>query len=669
MRRRKISSDAAFDDILQSVDTRKSFADPAPSHQPAVTVFGTVSLNPRGFGFIAGSDGQDYFLRASLARFTLTGDTVQFVPSEPDPQAPRESREVQEIVSVSRDASRLLCELRSVDGQLVLVPDEPCFLPLQMTHGYQGAAAGDVVAVMVPAYAGAPTATPIAVDLVESLGPRSREGFDLDYALVRFAFDEPMPSLELPAAGVESAEAWRDVSRIPFVTIDGESTRDFDDAVFGRALPTGGWEVQVAIADVSWYVHEGSELDAWSAKRCTSLYLPGKTFPMLPESLSTDQCSLVPGQLRRAVVLVLELSPSGEVLNWRLERTWIESAARLTYSQVAAFMVGKDDVRFALPVERSLQALLDVYRVLSEQRQTAGRLDFDDPEPSLVQKEDGSWVLKWETRNDAHKLVEELMLLANRTAATMLVERYGAGLFRYQPPPDEQSWGELKNWALAREYALPKTPSLRSMADLVAAQPNADGQAAAALKVRSAMSPAKYGVLRSDEQGGHFSLSVLWYTHFTSPIRRYADLLVHRLLLAPAEYQPTAGDWEQLAQKVARCSERAQAARLAERMVWDRLKLQSLLAGTTPQTVVLARIARATARGLRVVFGTWQCGAWLPKEALYAHGYQWVQDTWVKTAGADAQLLQEGSQIAVSWTSLSMARPAYPELQVTLKQA
>jgi len=671
MLRRKIFSNDSLDDILLSMDPRSQ----GPAHLPVAkpqtktaALTGTVSLNARGFGFIAAENGEAYFLRANLARFLLTGDTVRFLPLDGS-SGDRDSREARALVSVSRPAGRLLCEVHQVADLLHLVPDEPCFLALQFESNDVSFVPGDVVAVSVPSYDGAPVARPLAVVVERNLGPRTRPGFDLDYALVRYAFDNRMPEdlEQLRAAGTGHLE-WQGANSVPFVTIDGESTRDFDDAVFGRALPDGGWEVQVAIADVSWYVEQGSDLDQWAAKRCTSLYLPGRTLPMLPEGLSTDRCSLVPGAPRRAVVLTLELDTAGNVRSSKLERTLIESAARLTYTQVAGYMAGKPDVRFSLPVEHSLQVLTDVYRVLAERRTQAGRLEFDDPEPTMVQAEDGTWSLRWESRNDAHKLVEELMLLANTTAASMLVRRYNAGLFRCQPAPDAAAWGELQDWARSKSHALPNVPSLRSMAELVASQPSPEAQAAASLKIRSTMRPARYVVQNRQEQGGHFSLSVDWYTHFTSPIRRYADLLVHRLLLAPEGYQLTVQEWETLSAQVARCSERAQAARLAERMVWDRLKLQGFMSANTVDDVVLARVVRTNQRGMRVVLSGWQCSAWLPGADLRANGYQWTDEVWVSNEPATARVLHEGVQVSVSWTSLSLTRPAYPELQVKLQR-
>jgi ribonuclease R len=631
---------------------------------------GRVNLNPRGFGFVLSEAGDSFFLRAGLARALLTGDVVEFLAAEMTP----DNKDARSIAQVTRVPGTMLCEVKDGDNGQYLAPDEPCFVELRMVTEHLKLRAGDVVTVAVPAYNGPPSVRAVHVAMLRNLGQRSREGFDLDYARARYRFHETMPAMlgkeALASSGLdegETSDAWLAHAGIPFVTIDGESTRDLDDAVYARRLDAdagGGWEVQVAIADVSWYVRAGTGLDAWSARRCTSLYLPGCVVPMLPESLSTDRCSLMPDVARRAVVMTLTLDANAQVTASRLQRGLISSTARLTYGQVDAFMSGRN-VRFAQPVEASLRALGEVYELLSQQRDQAGRLDFDDPEPTLVQ-EGSSWRIRWEARNDAHRLIEELMLLANRTAAAMLVERYGAGLFRHQPPPDAESWKELRNWAKGEDQDLPEAPDMRALVELATAFESSDAQAAASMRIRMAMQPARYVVQRKNMQGGHFSLSVNWYTHFTSPIRRYADLLVHRLLLAPEGTQFSEAEWQTLTAQVAQCSERSHAARLAERMVWDRLKLGSFMKETPAGTPVSARVVRATQRGIRVVLLGWQCSGWLSNDVLREVGFEWVDDVWVGPAASGSRVLSEGATVPVSWRELSRERPAYPELQVVL---
>jgi len=663
--RRRFTASPELDVLLGAIVLEHGQAPAAPPAPVAPSLSGRVNLHPRGFAFITTEAGESYYLRAPLARPLLTGDEVQFRPADVTPE---EGREVRAVMRVTRGAGFMLCEVRQDEAGLALAPDEPCFVTLALQDAPASLITGDVVLVRLPAYEGPAALQPIPVAFVQRLGPRTEAGFDLAYARARFGFHEEMPGAlaheaQAPVAesSAESADAWTTHAGVPFVTIDGESTRDLDDAVYARRLDSG-WEVQVAIADVSWYVRPGSGLDAWAAQRCTSLYLPGCVVPMLPEALSTDRCSLMAGVLRRAVVLTLTLDEAGHVTASQLQRGLIQSAARLSYGQVAAFLAGKN-VRFAAPVEASLRALADVYALLSRQREEAGRLDFDDPEPTLVQ-DGGNWRIRWETRNDAHRLVEELMLLANRVAATMLVERYGAGLFRHQPPPDADAWRELRDWAQVADQALPESPSMQALAALASAF-GGDAQAAAALRIRAAMQPAKYVVKNQDAPGGHFSLSMNWYTHFTSPIRRYADLLVHRLLLAPAGTQLTEAEWIALGAQVAQCSERSHAARLAERMVWDRLKLAAFMADKPVGEAVRARVVRANARGLRVVIQGWQCSAWLAAGDLRSKGFQRVDEMWVGPAGGEpSRVLTEGTSLLVSWRELSRERPAYPELQV-----
>lgn len=632
---------------------------------------GRVTVNHRGFAFVLTEAGQSYYLRAQAAKPFLTGDEIHFTatgnPAEND-------ADVAYISFFKREETILLCEVVFFESGLRLVPDEPFSARLNFDPTIFPVEPGDVVAVRVPAAEGRPALRGIPVTITKNLGKRTREGFDIEYALVRYGFDKVIPESAQAEASQWESQVQASPNRaetpdlflhdgIPFVTIDGEHSRDFDDAVFAQRTEDG-WEVRIAIADVSWYVREGSELDQWAASRGTSLYLPGKTVPMLPEVLSTDRCSLNQDEWKRAVVVTIHVGADGKVKESSLSRSIIKSAARLTYNQVAAFMAGKN-IRFAAAVERNLQDMTSLYEVLAAVRSEAGRLEFEDPEPSLVQGEDGSWQLVWEVRNDAHKLVEELMLLANRTAADMLIRRYGAGLFRHQPPPTQSDWDELKQWAATADHTLPEVPNLRALSTLAAAF-TGNEQSEASLRIRSAMQPARYVVAHGEVNSGHFSLDASWYTHFTSPIRRYADLLVHRLLLAPSDYKPTTTEWEALAGQVAICSERSQAARMAERQMWDTIKLRSFLTDVPANTPVRARVVRTSQRGLRVVIQGRLCSAWLSSDKLLARGYSFNEDLWVAPTESEQEIIKDGTLLTVAWTSVNRTRPAYPELQVDL---
>lgn len=646
--------------------------------KPSPTLTGRVNVSPRGFAFVTTIESKSYYIRPEKARRLLSGDVIEFKAKT---DAPDDALEVRDIRSMKRREQFLMCAVTQLAELTYLVPDDPCFTPVQLSPEPPAGsyAPGDVIAVRLAAYEGRVLAltepgSPLRGEFAANLGTRDREGFDLEYARLKHGFHEDLPpELELLADSFEDPSSHAPTDRTPYVTIDGESTRDFDDEVYAEPLPQGGWLVKVGVADVARYVTPGSALDAWASRRGTSVYLPGKTLPMLPEYLSTDRCSLVPGVARHAVVMTLELDAQGNVLSRRIARELTESAARLTYTEVASFLHGSAGAqRYSAAVEANLQSLHGVYKVLAERREAEGRVEFEDPEPTAKFR-DGRLVVEWEVRNDAHKLIEELMCLANTEAAGMLVERYGVGVFRHQPAPSAESWGLLTKWAREQGHELPAEPSLKAMSDLVMAMPEGDRRHEAVFRTRSNRPPARYVLMTSEQlkqYGGHFSLAKPWYTQFTSPIRRYSDLLVHRLLLAPEGHRLGAEELKALAAAVEDCSDRSQASRQAERLVWDRLKLNGFLGEFDKSTTVSARVVRATSRGFRVVLSSWQVAAWLPGADLREAGIvKGADDQWRRGEGPDATTVAEGAQLQVRWTDVNLERPAYPELLVTIPAA
>lgn len=636
---------------------------------------GRVNLSHRGFAFVTTADGQSYYTRADQARRLLSGDMIRFYANPP---AADGSRDVRTVSLVRRQTQVLLCGAKNLAEMLYLVPDEPCFLALKVVDARPGDLIGedDVIAVRVPAYDGlvrnlTEPGGPLLVNFVANLGQRSRPGFDLDYTRMKHGFEKDLPS-ELAAltALFDDPSALAPTTSVPFVTIDGDSTRDFDDAVYAHALPNGGWHVEVAIADVSHYVTPGSALDQWASGRCTSVYLPGLTLPMLPEGLSTERCSIMPGVSRRVVVMQLELDAAGGLVSSSIQREIMTSAARLTYREVAEFLAAPPlpgDATDSIPC--NLRALHEVYKLLALRRKYQGRLDFEDPEPTAKLRE-GKWVVEWEDRTDAHKLVEELMLLANQEAAGMLMRRYGIGPVRHQAKPTPDSWATLQIWARTHGIELPDGPCLKSMADMVTAMPDTDLRAEAIMRTRMSMQPARYQTMTQAqliEQGGHFSLSAPWYTHFTSPIRRYTDLLVHRLLLLPADQTMSVAAIQAMRDAIEICSDRAQASRQAERLMWDRLKLAGFLGENANDAVLGARVARVTPRGMRVVITRWQLSAWLSGASLRRAGIEkGADDVWRRGTAPDGAVVREGTPLQVCWSNVNYERVAYPELQVDL---
>lgn len=674
LKRKRFSSQDGLEPFLQP-ELKLVEGSPAPAEGPVLT--GEVQLHSRGFGFVTATDGVSYFISESKATGLLTGDVIDFRIQAAAAESNANAPEVVRVDHVSRRAHRLLCEVQALGAHWHVQPDEPVGMAFrvviwpdpQQVPGVMQAAweDGEVVAVAVPEYDGVPSAAALEVTLVRRLGFRTRDDFELDYARVRYGFDAEFSAELLEAAeqavfagGDDTDVEWLAYGAYPFVTIDSEATRDLDDAVWARRRDDGGWELKVAIADVSWYVRPGSKLDLWAQQRATSLYLPGQVIPMLPEILSNERCSLIPGEVRRAVVLSLELDEAAQVCSARVGRALIQSAARLSYTQVAAFLEG-DIRRVPEGTRNSLQALQALYLQLDASRRAQGKLEFDDAEPVLGRDASGRWQFQLYRRTAAHKLVEELMLLANREVAQLLVARHGAGLFRHQPAPHAQAWLDMQDWAQRKGRSMPESPSLKSLSELLSAEEGPDSREATALRIKSAMRPATYVFCSDEAEAGHFSLDVEWYTHFSSPIRRYADLLVHRLLLAKDD---ASHDLGALIEQGRQCASQSRRARQAERSVWEGLKIKALMAQVAPGDDQAARVLKTTPRGVKVLFTRWGCAAWVPSGALRKEGLAWTAGSWVHP---HLGVLEAGVGVRAAWQTLDVRRPAYPELIASLR--
>lgn len=592
---------------------------------------GVVSAHPKGFGFVTCDDTSEYFVSPPLMRELLPGDRIRF---SLEPGKKPGALQVSSPMVIDRKDSVWQGVLRQDQGTWLLDNDEACFVRIEV-RDLQFAAEGMVVSVRVRGFTSAGTrGGKVQATLERMLGDRGRNGFDADYALARYDFEPYFHSsalaqckdLAVPMQGRE------DLTGIPYVTIDGEMTRDFDDAVWGEQL-VDGWLVSVALADVSYYVKEGSVLDKVAARRSTSVYLPGKTVPMLPEALSNGVCSLVPGENRLAVVLDVNLDREGKVRKAHFRRAVIRSAQRLTYSETFAWKQGQFEV--APRIQQSLEALWQVYEVMARLRQERGQLEFDDREPKLEFNADGTVKLGWSQRNDAHKLVEELMLLANQCVAQRLREVAGFAFFRHQPVPDSEDWNKLQTWAKGRGITLPEQPSMKALSDLIDAAQGED-VLKAELQVRNGMQPAVY----DESLTSHFSLGYETYTHFTSPIRRYPDLLAHRLLLGENTHSEDALD-----ALGSHCSQRSRDARMSERWVWDKLKKRAMARDVSPEKPLCAHVVSQSRRGLRAVVSAWQCSMLLSAEELMDAGYRYDDDkeAW-KHEGA---FLESGSLLQV----------------------
>ncbi len=332
---------------------------------------------------------------------------------------------------------------------------------------------------------------------------------------------------------VDSAEAARrtDLRAVPLVTIDGEDARDFDDAVYAEARPDGGCRLLVAIADVSHYVRPGTVLDREARARGTSVYFPTRVLPMLPTALSNHLCSLEPDVDRLCMVADMHVSERGVLKQWAFYPAVMRSAARLTYDEAYAILFQRDTAARARrgTLVDWLEPLLGVYAALQRNRHQRGALDFDAPESEFVIDE-GQHIrsVEFHRRNDAHRLIEECMIVANVAAARELKSRRVPSLMRVHQPPEERKLEQLKTTlrVLGIDLVLPEEPRTRDLAAISRQLKDPESRPFVESQVVRSMAQALY----QPEQIGHFGLALDDYAHFTSPIRRYPDLMVHRAL-------------------------------------------------------------------------------------------------------------------------------------------
>ncbi|HLY99905.1 MAG TPA: RNB domain-containing ribonuclease, partial [Candidatus Angelobacter sp.] len=354
----------------------------------------------------------------------------------------------------------------------------------------------------------------------------------------------------------------RDYRELPIVTIDGETARDFDDAVLVNRLANGNYQLHVHIADVAWYVEEASAIDEEARRRGTSVYFPDRAVPMLPLELSTDICSLVPNVDRLVMSCVMEIDAQGSIVDYELAEGVIRSAQRMTYTDVNAILEGDEHLtrRYA-PLAGSFKLMQELAQVLNRKRVKRGSIDFDLPEPVIEFDERGMMQsVSRSERNWAHRLIEEFMLAANETVAAHLEQRV-ASIYRIHEKPDPKRIYEFETIAASFGYslgvgALPvkrvtsrtdkrshygsgRKPPVLELPEEVHVTPRMYQKLVQKITGKPEERILSYLMLRSLKQArysenneGHFALAAPSYTHFTSPIRRYPDLIIHRLLRA-----------------------------------------------------------------------------------------------------------------------------------------
>jgi ribonuclease R len=540
-------------------------------------VVGRLSCNPAGFGFVVPEvrrEGQgDLFVAAANIREALHGDRVVARLERRGPKGP-EGR----IIRVLERANQRIVGRYEDDGRFgghVVPFDKRVLHDVFVPAGEEGGASGgQMVAVEITR---PPTATRNpAGRVLEVLGRLTDPGVDLKVIVAKYGLPDTFPAeVEEEAGRVARPVGPAEVAgRTDFrgwltVTIDPETARDHDDAVGIERRKDGGYRLAVHIADVAYYVHEGGPLDQEAYLRGTSVYFPDRVVPMLPHALSSDVCSLVEGKDRLTQSVVIDLDARGRVKGKAFHDGVIRSAARLSYQQAQAIVDGDAALRerFASLVP-SLLAMDELAKLMRARRQERGSLDFDLPEPKLVLDEAGEMtgIVRHE-RLDSMRLVEEFMLAANEAVAEEL-DRAGAGaLYRIHEQPDPERVEEFADLVASLGYRMPghlegiRPEDFQLILRQIEGKP--EEKLVSYLLLRT-MKLARY----HEENLGHFGLATDMYAHFTSPIRRYPDLVVHRALRALRQGKDAEREaWlrEKLPEMGLHLSERERRATEAER--------------------------------------------------------------------------------------------------------
>jgi ribonuclease R len=503
---------------------------------PGSVVEGTVSANRAGYGFLRVEGFKEsVFLPPPEMRGVMHGDRLRVKVSRD--ASDRWSGAVQQVLE--RGVSAFLGTVE-VQGRSAWVNAADRRLQLRCAVAPQdlhGARNGDWVIARITRHAG--SASPAQAVIGKRLDPDRPVELATESAIARFDLPHEFPAAALREAqahgeqvDAREANARVDLRELPLVTIDGEDARDFDDAVYAEPHP-GGFRLIVAIADVSHYVRPGSAVDAEAQTRGTSVYFPTRVLPMLPTALSDHLCSLAPRVDRLCFAADMVVSRSGALKSARFYPAVMCSAARLTYTLANdALFVGRPAARTQLgPLLERLMVLVDVYRALYKARSQRGALDFDAAEAEFViDASERVRAIELRVRNDAHRLIEECMILANVAVAEALEKAHVPTLYRVHGQPEDEKLERLTATlkALGIDARIPKTVTTRDLQAIAQRVGNAPERAFVESLVIRSMPQAVY----QPANIGHFGLALTHYAHFTSPIRRYPDLVVHRTLKA-----------------------------------------------------------------------------------------------------------------------------------------
>lgn len=538
-------------------------------------VKGTIVIKESGYGFVSSPDfDEDFFVPRDKTKGAMSGDLVIVKTDNKDPKGP--SGEVVEILE--RAYTYLFGTVVKKNKHYYVEPDDyrvTTSVYLKDTAGWN-LKPGLKVKVFLTKYY--PDGR-LDGEVVQVLGDEDTPGLDITTVVlasgIRTEFnDEIQAELKNLPSEVEEKDLInrRDLRNKPIVTIDGADAKDFDDAVYAEKLSNGNYRLGVYIADVSHYVHPGQAIDAEAEFRQFSVYLPDRVYPMLPEKLSNNLCSLQPDKIRLVLACEMEISSQGKVISHEIFEGYIQSIARLTYDQANRFFKTGEGISNPA-VEQNLNVMRELAQIIGEVRNSRGALDFNVKEAKVILSKTGKVLdVVLRSRDEAEQLIESFMIQANEVVAEAMEWSKVPMVFRIHDEPKEEKIAQFKAISRLLGYNIPeKTPKIHIKTlqkILVDSENKPYGIFLHNLLLRS-MAKARYDSVNI----GHYGLASGCYTHFTSPIRRYPDLTVHRLvkkyLLNHSDFQ---SQDEQLVASVS--SQASQQERLIERLERDVLDMK-----------------------------------------------------------------------------------------------
>lgn len=563
-------------------------------------VKGVISMHPKGFGFVQPSDNnifkEDIFIPKHLTQNAVDGDTVEVVVNEVISEKGPEGKVISILDRGRTHIAGIVSELS--DGKvfahapLLGQTQKVLILTGKDKDNEFKLKIGDRLVMEVQDWGSKETHTTCKVS--HKIGHISDPSSDIAAAIEEFELRSDFPTGAINEAkafgqqvSLKEIKNREDLRSIETFTIDPDTAKDYDDALSLRKDERGHYHLIVSIADVSYYVHPGSELDKEAYVRCNSTYLPGFVLPMLPHELSSNLCSLKENVNRLTVSVHMEFNPAGDLVNYRHGRSVIRSAKRMTYKEAKLILDGKKKSKH----EPTLRLMVELCNLLKKKRYERGSIEFSLPE--LVVKVDekgeaiGTEIIEYDI---THQLVEEFMLKANEVVATHISSQGKHLSYRIHDVPAPENMKEFAFMARAFGFELPENPSPADLQKLFDKAVNTPyGQYLASSYIRR-MRLAIY----SPDNIGHYGLSLSHYCHFTSPIRRYVDLVVHRILLGEQK------ELEALEEISEHCSEQERISAKAENNVvlLKKLRLLEKIHASEPEKNYQAVITRVKPFGI-----------------------------------------------------------------------